>query len=175
MQKGVSRRTTGVVLLVFGLAIGAGLVFTLSYTYDVLAPRTITTTWTKLSIVVITVPGAVTTSTGYVQIQASVTTCGWSGTHEYCEIVLNNLGTLNTATTGNCTMSYGSQSYTGYTGPTAATASSPGAPQQLVAGISRISYCQVSAEGAAGAGTQVTGSVILADGGSVEFVATASS
>ena len=175
MKTKVSGKTTGLILLVFGLIIGAGLVFTLNFTYDVLTPRTITTTWTMTSFVVLTVPGPVTTSTGYVVIQVSVASCVWSGSREYCEMVLNNSGTLGTATTGNCTMSYGTHTYEGYAGPTTTFASSPGAPQQLPPGSSRTTYCQTSAGVAAGAGAQVTGSVILAGGASVEFAATASS
>jgi hypothetical protein len=170
-----SSKTTGLALLVIGLTIGAGLVFTLNYTYEVLSPRTITTTWTETSIVVITIPTVITSTTVYVQIQASVTSCQWSGSHEYCEVVLKDSGNLGTATIGNCSLSYGSHTYAGYTGPTLTSAAPPGTPQQLVPGSSRTSYCQASSGGAAGAGTQLTGTVLLGDGAEVGFSADASS
>ena len=151
-----------------GLAIGAGLVFTLNYAYDVLTPHTAT------SIIVITVPTIITSTAVYAQIQATVTSCQWSGTHEYCEVVLENPGSLITATTGNCSLSYGSHTYAGYTGPTLGSAASPGAPQQLIAGGRTTSYCQASSGESAGAGEQVTGTILLADGGEAVFSAAAS-
>jgi len=175
LKKGVSGKTTGLALVVIGLAIGAGLVFTLNFAYDVLTPRTITTTWTETSIVVITVPGTFTTTTSYAQIEANVTSCGWSGSHEQCEVVLKNFGNLGTATSGNCTLSYAGHAYTGFTGPTQASATSPGAAQQLIPGNSVTSYCQAATGGAAGTEAQVTGSILLADGVDVEFSGTASS
>ena len=174
MNKGVPSRTVGLALLVIGLAIGAGLVFTLNFAYDVLTPRTLTTTWTETSIVVITVPGSFTTA-GQAQIEANVTSCGWSGTHEYCEVALTNTGNLGTATTGNCSLSYGGHSYPGYTGPTVASSTSPGAPQQLIPGKSPTVYCQASTGGAAGSSVLVTGKILLADGTSALFFGIASS
>lgn len=173
MKKGASGRSVGLALLVIGLAIGAGLVFTLNYTYDVLSPRTYTSIWTKTSIVVITIPGPISTSTGFVQISASVTSCQWSGSHEYCEVTLTNSGSLGTATTGNCSLNYGNQTYKGNTGPTLGSASSPGAPQQLISEGSATTYCQASVGGAAVAGSQVTGMILLADGGQAIFSGTA--
>lgn len=170
-----SGKTVGLVLLVMGLVIGAGLVFTLNYTYDVLTPRTVTTTWTKTSIVVITIPTVITSTTVYVQIQAAVTSCQWSSSREYCELSLNDTGNLGTATTGNCSLSYGSHTYAGYTGPSLGSAASPGSPQQLIPGGSTTTYCQASNGVAAGAGRQVTGTVALADGGEAAFSAVASS
>jgi hypothetical protein len=171
----MSSRTAGLALLVAGLAIGAGLVFTLNYTYDVLTPRTITTVFTMTSIVVITVPGPIKTTTGYAEVQTAVTTCLWSGTHEYCEVVLTNSGNLGTATTGNCSLSYGGHVYPSYTGPTLKSAISPGAPQQLIPGGSPTTYCEAFTGEAAGAGAQVTGTILLANGADAQFSAVASS
>jgi len=175
MRRGVSSKGIGLTLLVMGLVIGAGLVFTLDYAYDVLTPRTLTTTWTDTSFVVITVPGPVTTTTGYANVQASVPSCLWSGSHEFCEVVLTNSGNLGTATSGNCSLMYGGRIYSGYTGPTQASAASPGAPQQLVPGGTATTYCRASTTAAAGVGAQVIGSIFLADGASAIFTATAAS
>ena len=175
MKTGASRRTAGLAILVIGLAIGAGLVFTLNYTYVVLRPRTITTTWTVTSIVVITLPTVITSTMVYPQVQATGTACQWGGSQEYCQVVLKNSGTLGTATAGNCSLFYGGRSYEGYTGPTAASAVSPGAPQQLIPASSVTAYCQVTNSEAAGAGVQVTGYVLLADGNDAFFSAIASS
>jgi hypothetical protein len=175
LRKGAPGKFVGLVLLFMGLAIGAGLVFTLNYTYDVLTPRTITTTWTATSIVVITIPTVLTSTTVYTQIQASVTSCQWGGSHEYCDVVLKNTGNLGTASTGNCSLSYGGHTYSGNTGPTLASATSPGAPQQLTPGVSRTTYCLASTGQAAGAGVQVNGSILLADGAVASFSANASS
>ena len=174
MSREVKGKSAGLALLVIGLAIGAGLVFTLNYTFDVLTPRTITTTWVETSFVIITLPATVTSSTAYAQISASVTTCQWSGSDEYCEVGLMNSGEAGTATTGNCSLTYGGKTYAGYTGPTLATAVSPGGPQQLIPGSNRTTYCQASTGGEAEAGEQVTGSIHLANGGEALFSATAS-
>jgi hypothetical protein len=82
---------------------------------------------------------------------------------------------VGTATSGNCTLSYGGQTYGGYTGPTQASATAPGTPQQLIPKAAPTTYCQASSGGAAGAGTQVTGSILLADGAQVQFATAASS
>jgi hypothetical protein len=176
MRVGASGRSAGLALLVAGLAIGGALTFTLSYVYGVLTPRTETTTVTVNSIVIITVPTVITsTNSGYVQVDANVTSCQWSGSHEFCEVTLHNVGTLDTATSGNCSLNYGSYTFNGFTGPTRLSAASPGAPQQLIPGGTTTSYCQASAGEAAGAGVQVTGSIFLADGADALFTGTASS
>jgi hypothetical protein len=174
LSKVVFGKSVGLAILVIGLAIGAGLVFTINYAYDVLTPRTITTTWTLTSFVVITIPGTITSTSSTAQIESGVTSCGWSGSSEYCEVSLSNTGTLVTATTGNCNMTYEGQTYRGYTGPTPGSASSPGAPQQLIPGKSVTTYCQASNGGKPVAGTQVTGTVFLADGGEAAFSGVAS-
>ena len=174
MNREVSGRSIGLSLLVIGLVIGAGLVISLNYIYDVLTPRTVTTTWVETSFVILTMPGTISSTTGYVQVQAIVTTCQWSGSHEYCEVALTNSGNMGMATTGNCSLTYGGQTHAGYTGPTLASATSPGGPQQLMPGGTRMTYCQASAGAAAGGGVDVTGVILLADGVEAVFSATAS-
>jgi len=173
MKTGAPSRTAGLAVLVIGLAIGAGLAFTLNYTYVVLNPRTITTTWTATSIVVITLPTIITSTTVYPQVRVTSTQCQHSGSQEYCQVVLKNSGNLGTATTGNCSLFFGAHSYEGYTGPTPASAMSPGAPQQLVPGTPVTTYCQATTDEAASAGAQVTGFVLLADGNDAFFSAIA--
>jgi hypothetical protein len=175
LSRAAAGRSAALALLVIGLAIGAGLVFTLNYTYDVLTPRTITTTFVVTSFVILTMPALNTSTSGFVQIQASTTTCQWTGSHEYCEVDLRNSGNLVTATTGNCSMIYRGNTLAGYTGPTLATATAPGGPQQLIPGTTRTAYCQASTGGAAGAGTQVTGTILLANGGEAIFSGNATS
>ena len=170
----MSGRSVGLTLLVIGLVIGAGLVVSLNYVYDFLTPRTVTTTWVETSFVIMTMPGTTNSITVKVQVHANVTSCQWSGSNEYCEVALTNSGNLGTATTGNCSLTYGGQTHAGYTGPTLVGAISPGAPQQLIAGNTRTTYCQASAGGAAGAGDQVTGLILLADGTGAAFFGTAS-
>ena len=169
-------KAAGLAILVMGLAIGAGLTFTLSFAYGVISIHTVTTTYIETSIVVITVPTFIsTTTTASPRIQVSAASCEWGGAHEYCDVVLSNPGNLGTATTGNCSLTFGGQTYAGYTGPSEGSAVSPGYSQQLVPGGSPTVYCQASAGGAAGGGAQVTGSILLATGGDVPFNATASS
>jgi len=175
LKPGGSNRAAGLAILVIGLVIGAGLFLTLDFTYDVLTPRTITTTWTVTSIVVITLPTVITTTTVYSRVNASATACQWSGSQEYCQVVLENSGSSGTATTGNCTLSYGGYSYEGHTGPTTASATPPGAPQQLIPGNSVTAYCQSVDGRAAGSGAQIIGFIPLADGTEASFSATASS
>ena len=175
MKKERSIKTAGLVLLVAGLAIGAGLTFTLSYAYGVLTPRTLTTTETVDKIVVITVPSVVSTTSGSAVVAANATSCQSSGGNEFCEVSLVNSGTAGTATTGNCSLTFGGHTYVGYTGPTRSSAVPPGAAQQLIAGGSADVYCQASAGGAAGSGTEVTGNIALTDGVAATFSKTASS
>ena len=173
MKREGSRKRAELALLAIGLAFGAGLTVTLGFTYDVLTQRTVTTTYTMTSFVVITVPGTVTTTALYAQIQASVVSCLWSGSDEYCEVTLTNSGNLMTATDGNCSLTYSGQTYAGHTGPTLNSSASPGAPQQLIPGKSVAVYCQASSSGIAAAGAQVTGSISLSDGGAAVFSGTA--
>ena len=174
LSRGVSGRSVGLTLLVIGLVIGAGLVVSLNYVYDFMTPRTVTTTWVETSFVILTMPGTTNSTIAKAQVQANVTSCQWSGSHEYCEVALTNSGNLVTATMGNCSLTYGGQTNAGYTGPTLASAISPGSPQQLIPGSTRTTYCQASVGGAADAGAQVTGSILLTDGTRAAFSGTAS-
>ena len=174
MSKGASGKSAGLALLVIGLAIGAGLVFTLNYTFDVLTPKTITTTWVETSFVTLTIPATTNSTSSHAQIEAILTSCQRSGSQEYCEIALTNSGSLVTATSGNCSLTFGGQLHEGYTGPSLATATAPGAPQQLMPEATRSTFCQASNGPAAGAGTQVTGTILLADGDELGFAGTAS-
>ena len=106
------------------------------------------------------------TFTSTAQVQASVTQCvSVAGPHEQCTLVLTNSGNANTQTTASCSLTYlgGTSTGTVTNGGTIA----PGTP---LTGV----LC-TSAGGAAGAGVQVTGSVILANGGNALFSATATS
>ena len=156
-----------------GMAVGAIVSLSVTYAEGGLGARTYTTTifFTTVSIYTIYTPSEVS----YAQITATVTSCQWGGSQEYCQVVVSNSGNLGTATTGTCVLNYGSNAYSGYTGPSLASAVSPGAPQQLVPGGSLTVYCQASAGIAAGAGTPMMGDFALADGGQAVFSANATS
>jgi flagellin-like protein len=113
------------------------------------------------------------TFTSVARVQASVTGCGANGAspnEEACTLILTNSGNANTATTGICSLTFGGTTYSGLltnggTVPSGGSLSSP-APTCTV---------NSAASHLAGAGVQVTGSVILANGGNALFSATASS
>jgi len=107
------------------------------------------------------------TFTSTAQVQASVTSCvpttATTGP-ELCSVILTNSGNANAAVTGVCSLTFGGKSYSGTTG--AATVS---------AGSSASVVCSAgSATAYATSGSQITGSVILANGGNALFSATAS-
>jgi len=172
MRIGVSPNT-GVALIVIGMAVGAVVSLTVTYAEGGLGARTFTTTSVFTTVSLYTV--YVSSEVSFAQITATVTTCQWGGSQEYCEVVVSNTGNLGTATTGLCVLNYGGNAYAGYTGPSLATAVSPGGPQQLVPGGSRTVYCQASAGVAAGAGTPLMGDFALADGGQAVFSTNATS
>jgi len=103
------------------------------------------------------------TFTSTAQVQASVTDCTYTAPNEVCTLVLTNNGNSNTATTGSCSLTYGGVTYTGTTAVGAVNVGSTAAA------------CTVAGATDPGAGVQVTGSVILANGGNALFSATASS
>jgi hypothetical protein len=175
MRTAMSGEATGAALLIVGLVIGAGLVLVVTYVNGGPTPRTVTVTTTETTILVYTLTNTFRTTASFVTVTATVTSCQWSGTHEYCEIVLSNTGNSNTATTGNCSMSYGSKTYVGYTGPTLASSVSPGAAQQLISGGSATVYCQASSGEAAGSGVMVNGTLSMGYGGVALFSGSASS
>jgi len=109
------------------------------------------------------------TFTSTAQVQASVTSCNYNvlkAGAEACSITLTNSGNANTATTGACSLTYGGSSYTG-TVSGGGTVPSGGSLSNVL--------CYYTVGAGAGAGVQVTGSVILANGGNALFSATASS
>ena len=181
MRRALSGQAMGAALLVVGLAIGAGLVYVTTYVNGVPTKSvTLTTTQVSTSVTTQTTTETVTEtnpfggSVGVAQVSATVTSCQWSGTHEYCEVGLTNSGSIDVATTGACSLDYGGQTYGGYTGPSLAAAVSPGASQQIVVGGSVTGNCQGSSGGAAVAGVQVTGTISLENGGEALFSGTAS-
>jgi len=118
------------------------------------------------------------TFTSTARVQASVTSCVLNGAapnHEYCNLILTNSGNANTNAVGACSLTFGGASYGGYSAATLAAAVSPGAAVTITAGSSATLICQAGSGGGAGAGSQVTGSVILANGGNALFSATATS
>ena len=165
--------TTGVALIVIGMVIGVVVAFTVTYAEGGLGARTYTVLVTLTSVSVSTV----FTSSGpsSALISATVTTCQWNGSQEYCEVDVSNSGNLGTATIGQCTMTYGGHAYTGYSGPTLPSAVSPGLPQQLIPGGSVTVYCRGSGGEAAGAGTPLIGGFPLADGRQAFFSANTTS
>jgi flagellin-like protein len=106
------------------------------------------------------------TFTSTAQVQASVTNCTYAGTIVTCNLVLTNSGNANTAATGSCSLTYGGATYAASTAATTITA-----------GKSAPVACATAAGTAPDptAGVQITGSVILANGGNALFSATASS
>jgi hypothetical protein len=175
MGKEMSNQAAGIALLAMGIIIGVSLVFVTTHLSAGVAPQTVTVTATATHILIITQTVSVVETVSYVHVSATVDSCQWGGTREYCEVVLSNSGNANTATTGACSLTYGGQTFSGYTGPTLASAVSPGTPQQLIPGDSPTVYCQATGGGASGAGVQVAGSVLLVNGDSVMFSTTASS
>jgi len=104
------------------------------------------------------------TFTSTARVSASVTNC--SGTPEVCTIILTNTGNANLANPTVCSLTFGGSATTG----TFAVASG-----NLNSGSSAQGTCtDNTATAHAASGTQVTGSVILANGGNALFSATAS-
>jgi hypothetical protein len=176
MRKAMSNQMAGIALLIMGIAIGMGLVFVTTHLNGgPTTTRTVTVATTATHILIITQTVSAVQTVSYAPVSATVVTCQWNGAQEYCEMILSNAGNTNTATTGECSLTYGGQTFSGYTGPTIASAVSPGTPQQLVSGGSPTVYCQALGGGAAGPDVQVTESVLLANGADVMFYGTSSS
>jgi len=115
------------------------------------------------------------TFTSTARVQASVTNCSHDGTTgEDCQVILTNSGNANTATTGACSMSFGGSTYSGHVADTVAHAiAGTNGVQPANAGSSPAYFCDVP-NNQATSGQQVTGSVILANGGNALFSAVAS-
>jgi len=108
------------------------------------------------------------TFTSTARVQASVTACNYNGIvagDEACTIILTNSGNSNTATTGSCSITVLGTTHTGVIG----------GGGTVTAGNTLTITCGYVAAAGVGAGVQVTGSVILANGGNALFSATASS
>ena len=103
------------------------------------------------------------TFTSTARVQASVTSCaqaaGVSPQDEVCNLILTNSGNANTATTGSCSLTFGGHTYTG------ATAVGTIVPS----GGSVAAVCTAGTAADPGAGAQVTGAVIMANGGNALF------
>jgi len=112
------------------------------------------------------------TFTSTARVQASVTNCSWNTANEVCTLILVNSGNANTATTGSCSLTYKGATY----GGESSNVNPPVAPvsQAVNSGGSPTVYCMGLTGAAAGAGTQITGSVILSNGGNALFSGTAS-
>jgi len=111
------------------------------------------------------------TFTSTARAQASVTNCSWNAANEVCTLILVNSGNANTATTGSCSLSYKGTTNSGES----SGVNPPVAPvaQAVNSGATVTVYCMGLTGAAAGAGTQITGSVILSNGANTLFSATA--
>jgi len=105
------------------------------------------------------------TFTSTARVQASVTSCaqaaGAPPQDEVCNLILTNSGNANTATTGSCSLTFAGHTYTGTT-----------AVVTVTSGTSAAAVCTAGTAADPGTGAQVTGSVILANGGNALFSAT---
>ena len=115
------------------------------------------------------------TFTATARVQASVTSCasnGASPAHEACTLIFTNSGNSNTYVVGPCTLTFGGVAQAG----TIDAAHSGNTNGIVTAGSSLANaVCTSTAAVLAGAGVQVTGSIVLANGGNALFSATASS
>jgi len=109
--------------------------------------------------------------TSTAQVQASVTNCSYTGTSptgtEACNLVLTNSGSANTMATASCSLTYGGSTHIGTTSGAAYTTGIP-------AGQTALAICTGAAGAAPTVGAQISGSVILTNGGNALFSATAS-
>ena len=110
------------------------------------------------------------TFTSTAQVQASVTQCVPTTVGppavgpELCSVVLTNSGNANVLVTASCSLTFGGHSYSG----------SIATPPTVTAGSTASVICSAGGTTAAATGSQVTGSIILANGGNALFSATAS-
>ena len=102
------------------------------------------------------------TFTSTAQVSAGTVTC--AGTPEVCNLILQNVGSGNTAITGICYLNFAGGPYLG----TAAVVSG-----SLKAGSSATVTCTGPPSEHAAAGSQVTGYVTLGNGAEVLFAGTA--
>ena len=108
------------------------------------------------------------TFTSTARVQASVTSCSYAAGVETCNIVLTNSGNANTYPTASCSLTYKGATYGGATAPS-------GSANPVPSGSTLAVTCAVTTATSAGAGTQVTGSIIMGNGGNALFSAVATS
>ena len=104
--------------------------------------------------------------TSTARVQASVTSCTSPAANQQdCALVLTNSGNANTTPTGSCSLTYGGHTYAGTT-----------AVPVITAGTSVSVTCHTAnaAQPVATLGSQITGAVILTNGGNALFSGTAS-
>jgi flagellin-like protein len=110
------------------------------------------------------------TFTSTAQVQASVTSCTYTGASptgtEACNLILTNSGNANTVATTSCSLTYGGVTHTGVTSGPATTI--------ITAGQTAAAICTGPVGAAPTVGSQISGSVILTNGGNALFTATAS-
>ena len=184
--------------LIVGLLIGAGLVSIVNYanggtTHTVVSDftefattsivQTVTTTsvQTVTSTAFQTVTEIVSQSVSVAQISAMVSSCQHdNATGEYCTVVLTNTGNANTSTTGSqaaagaCSLTFVGVTHTGYEADTLAHAlANADGGETIDAGGTATVVCDAPGSQAP-PGAQVTGTILLIDGGEALFSTTAS-
>ena len=107
------------------------------------------------------------TFTSTARIQASVTACNYNtlvAGAEACQLILTNSGNANAATTAACSLTYGGATHAGVVG----------GGGTVTAGSTLTVTCAYTVGATATVGSQITGSVILSNGGNALFSGTAS-
>jgi len=112
------------------------------------------------------------TFTSTARVQASVTSCAAVAGHEACTLIFTNSGNANAYVVGPCTLTF-----LGASNAAAVDAAHSGSTNGVVGAGSSLSgaVCTATAALVAGTGVQVTGSVVLSNGGNALFSATAAS
>jgi len=115
------------------------------------------------------------TFTSTARVQASVTNCSLStvANQEDCTLILTNTGNAATSTTTACSLTFKGATYSGFV--SVAGNAVAGASIAVPVGSTTAHCTSSGAPASAGAGVQVTGSVILTNGGNALFSAVASS
>jgi len=115
------------------------------------------------------------TFTSTARVQASVTQCVAStvANQEDCTLIMTNTGNAATSTTTACSITYKGATYSGFV--SAAGNAAVGASIALPVGSTTAHCTSAGAPAAAGPGVQVTGSVVLLNGGNALFSAESSS
>jgi len=108
------------------------------------------------------------TFTSTARVQASVTSCSWTSPSETCNLILTNTGNANTFATASCSITTKGATTTG-----AYAFAAPSTSLSVPSAGTNTGTCTATI-GDPGAGVQITGSVILANGGNALFSATSS-